>query len=738
MNKYRLNLHFPLIGSVLAMFIITIFSFMYFQETAIHGNKKNIVDKFFNNLELESEYDTKVFSNFIDMVGSDSSIIKSFESKNKKELFDLTKPLFDKLNKDIDLTHFYFILNDGTVFLRVHNFNKDGDTIKRATFLDAQKTNSLSSGLEFGLMKSYTLRAVKPWIVDGKKIGYIEFGKDIGKTIESLSKLLDTQIFIAVKKEIFTDAPKEVKNRLSDKISTKNDYIKYNTTIIPKEINDIVNGKLNNTDINLGDGTYFVSLAPMKDISKKKLGSFIFLSNVSSEHSLMYSSIKILTLFLTALTLILLTIGFGLIKRREDTISTLTEQLDKKNRKLQKLFDIQKNIIIISDGKKTLLVNEATLNFFAVESIEEFRKISEDISGRFIASNGYFSLEKVPNNKNWITTIEPLSGDARIITMKDADGASHTFNISISQFEEEQYLISFTDISATMVEKINLSKKIEKDELTDAFNRKFFNKNIASIIKSLDSHTYLGVAMIDIDFFKKVNDTHGHNAGDIVLQQFSQYIKSSIRLDDFLIRWGGEEFIILIKTKSKEALLRAAEHIRQKIEKSKFDIVGNITCSIGITIYIPGEDIIRTIERADIAMYKSKESGRNMVSQLENSDTNELEVPTNEECLRAVLDENAIIVNFESNLLDNHRYLPEEVIGKNWFDIFIDTSDTKETMNYFKEILSAKDGKIDKHTNDIILKDKTHMLLDFENTVFTKEAKRFVLFVAKEHSETYL
>ncbi len=734
MNKYRLNLHIPLIASVLVMFVITVFSFLYFQESAIHGNKKNIANKFFNELERESKHDANVFSNFIDTVGLDNAVIKSFELKDKKELFDLTKPLFDKLNRDIDLTHFYFILNDGRVFLRVHNYSIDGDVLKRTTFLDAQQTNSLSSGLEFGLMKNYTLRVVKPWIVNGKKIGYIEFGKEIDKTIDNLSKLLDTQIYIAVKKEMFANTPDAVKNALSSKISTKNNYIEYNTTFIPKEIDNILNGKLNNTDINLGDKTYFVSLAPMTDISKKKLGTFIFLSDVSSEHSIMYSSIKTLTLFLTVLTLILLTIGFALIKERESAISTLTEMLDKKNRKLQKLFDVQKNITVMSDSKNTLLVNRAALSFFNVGSIDEFIKHSEDIGGRFIASNDYFSLEKVPMNKNWIKAIEPLSGDARVVVMQDAEGVSHTFNISISQFEEEQYLISLTDISTTMVEKINLSKKIEKDELTNTFNRKFFNKNIASIIKSLDSHTHLGVVMIDIDFFKRVNDAHGHNVGDIILKQFSQCIKSSIRLDDFFIRWGGEEFVVLIKTESEKTLLRAAEHIRQKIEKNSFDIVKNITCSIGITLYVPGEDIIETVERADIAMYKSKESGRNMVSQLEKSDVNKFEPPVNEKYLRAVLDENATIVSFESNLLHNHGYPLEEVVGKNWFDMFVDASDMKETMDYFREIISAKDGKIYRRTNDIILKDKTHMLLDFENTTFTKDGKKFILFVAKENN----
>jgi len=214
MKKYKLNLYLPLFGAVFVMFIITVVSFIYFQENAIHENKRNVVGKFFNELEIKSQYDTEVFSSLIDMVDVDESIIHSYELRDKKGLYDLIKPLYEKLNRDIDLTHFYFILNDGTVFLRVHNYEKDGDTIKRTTFLKAQKEDALSSGLEFGILRNYTLRVVKPWIVHGKKIGYIELGKEINKTMRDLSKLLDTHIYIAVKKDIYAHVIKSVKERL--------------------------------------------------------------------------------------------------------------------------------------------------------------------------------------------------------------------------------------------------------------------------------------------------------------------------------------------------------------------------------------------------------------------------------------------------------------------------------------------------------------------------------------------
>lgn len=178
------------------------------------------------------------------------------------------------------------------------------------------------------------------------------------------------------------------------------------------------------------------------------------------------------------------------------------------------------------------------------------------------------------------------------------------------------FTLGYLIVYRFLLQKEKIENELHYDVLTHAYNRKFLNKNIASIIKSLNKELLLGVVMVDIDFFKKVNDTYGHNIGDIVLKQFAAYINSSIRSEDLLIRWGGEEFIILIKTKSNKTLLRTAEHIRQRIEFESFDTVEKLTCSIGITLYIQNEDIETTIQRADKALYLSKENGRNRVTLL--------------------------------------------------------------------------------------------------------------------------
>lgn len=120
--------------------------------------------------------------------------------------------------------------------------------------------------------------------------------------------------------------------------------------------------------------------------------------------------------------------------------------------------------------------------------------------------------------------------------------------------------------------------------------------------------------MFDIDKFKDVNDTYGHNIGDIILKRLVKVVKESIRENDILIRWGGEEFIVILEIESIEKLRQVAEHIRMKVENNNFTEVNQITCSFGITLHKDNETMDQTIERADKALYSAKNSGRNKVS----------------------------------------------------------------------------------------------------------------------------
>ena len=120
--------------------------------------------------------------------------------------------------------------------------------------------------------------------------------------------------------------------------------------------------------------------------------------------------------------------------------------------------------------------------------------------------------------------------------------------------------------------------------------------------------------ILDIDHFKYVNDTYGHMVGDEVLVNLAKLIQSKIRNTDALVRWGGEEFVILCGDTPMQNAQFLAEKLRMAIESAQLIKQQQITCSFGIAEMIAGEDPKRLFERADKALYASKENGRNRVT----------------------------------------------------------------------------------------------------------------------------
>jgi polar amino acid transport system substrate-binding protein len=166
-----------------------------------------------------------------------------------------------------------------------------------------------------------------------------------------------------------------------------------------------------------------------------------------------------------------------------------------------------------------------------------------------------------------------------------------------------------------------LMKKSEKlellsitDQLTGLFNRRHINNTLATEIERIDRYNRpLSIIILDIDHFKKVNDTYGHQIGDTVLCRFAETISENIRKSDIAGRWGGEEFLIICPENDLEGVSIMAEHLRKVIEKTDFPVKWKQTASFGVACYQPPETKDSFINRADRALYMAKENGRNRV-----------------------------------------------------------------------------------------------------------------------------
>jgi len=155
-----------------------------------------------------------------------------------------------------------------------------------------------------------------------------------------------------------------------------------------------------------------------------------------------------------------------------------------------------------------------------------------------------------------------------------------------------------------------LAKKANTDPLTGINNRRAADSWMK---EREDSARRCGVIFIDIDHFKRINDSLGHDVGDKVLVEVAQLMKDNIRNDDFIARWGGEEFVVLLSSVSVEETSGIAEKLRRNIEKLSKPELPSITASFGVSHAPRGEDLSEAIKRADVGLYRAKNRGRNRV-----------------------------------------------------------------------------------------------------------------------------
>lgn len=163
----------------------------------------------------------------------------------------------------------------------------------------------------------------------------------------------------------------------------------------------------------------------------------------------------------------------------------------------------------------------------------------------------------------------------------------------------------------------NIQSLATLDSLTGLPNRRAFDLLAAQAIQEAAREPMPLVALlIDLDHFKVLNDTHGHLAGDEVLRQFARILESCLRQTDIICRWGGEEFIVLLKNTEGDAALAVAEKVRQRTEQLAFsyaDTVLKVTISIGLSARQSDDTLHTLIARTDHALYRAKQNGRNRV-----------------------------------------------------------------------------------------------------------------------------
>lgn len=279
------------------------------------------------------------------------------------------------------------------------------------------------------------------------------------------------------------------------------------------------------------------------------------------------------------------------------------------------LFSLQEGIITTDAAGKITLLNQAAEELTGWALPHAVGEPFDKIFPLYHAENREKIIGPVEKVLTTGKVVSPLSGNIMLLR----DGSERYINGSISPAVDNSgaiigAVINFHDITVFWQKQQKDAYLLQHDALTGAFSRQFAQQKFTEEMARSDRYGQaLSMLMLDVDYFKKINDTWGHPVGDAVLKQTVAIIKKSIRQTDTLIRMGGEEFVILMPQTNLQAALITAEKIRQLIEKTPYPPAGQVTASFGVAERLPRESFDHWYKRVDSALYLAKTDGRNRV-----------------------------------------------------------------------------------------------------------------------------
>ncbi|WP_419773674.1 GGDEF domain-containing protein [Halarcobacter sp.] len=271
--------------------------------------------------------------------------------------------------------------------------------------------------------------------------------------------------------------------------------------------------------------------------------------------------------------------------------------------------------MIVTSNDKLQSANNAFLEFFNIQSVEEFNKIHDCIAKLFVPNNGFFILSDAIGDECWTDYLFHHSEVVRIVSIMDLNNQMIDFELTIKKIESEsEYIIVFNDITQFIARKNEYKYFAYHDHLTKIYNRQRFDELFLKEVENKRRYEdHLSILLLDIDHFKKVNDTYGHYIGDLTLIALTKLISKDLRINDIFARWGGEEFIILLPRTDIDAAYTKAQEIRTMVESHVNKELPSITVSIGVTEMNNSDTTKTCLQRVDKALYLSKEKRNDVV-----------------------------------------------------------------------------------------------------------------------------
>lgn len=565
--------------------------------------KRNLLFDYISRIEM-----------LVSSITKNELTLKYITSKDSGDKNNLSKLLFALSHSNKDIMQLRYIDASGNEQIRIDRFKQTQELLlvsedelqnksERYYFKEtAQLTpnqfwhSNIDLNMEHGKIEKpikATFRVATKLVIDGEFCGIIIANIMFENTIKTLANSAYFNVYLADKDgEIIyhPDNSKSWSKYLGNKDNLHN--------IFPHDVSNIITHEKFNTT---GLSSYFIG-----DLFRNSENLKIIFTPKSDTLIKMRSK-NIQTVFLIALTVLLVSIPLSWL------ISIIPSRLQSKLSRAY--FKIKKNTNIIDEH--------------VILSKTDKDGVIIDVSTCFTRITGYTAAEVIGKEHNilrhpdttddmckniWDTILKGKTwkGD---IKNRDKSGKDFWLHQIITvDFDNNGDIDGFTLIAQDITDKKNIERMSVTDSLTGLYNRHKLEDALSSNKARFDRYNIdFSVIIFDVDLFKIVNDTHGHQVGDSVLVELANIFKENARGNDYVSRWGGEEFLIIAEGINLDAAFLFADKLRDIIEHHTFAVIGNITISCGVAQYLKGETTSDLVSRADIALYEAKKQGRNRV-----------------------------------------------------------------------------------------------------------------------------
>ncbi|TLU88382.1 MAG: response regulator [Chlorobium sp.] len=331
----------PTLVTLIALIFVLFSSLLWWQqqkqlEETVRDAEDQISDAYKRSIDVSKDE----LAVAIETLSRDSLLIKALREKDRERLYSLTADLYKKFEHDYGINHFYFVDPARVCLLRVHKPDKRGDRIDRVTMLEAEKTGSITNGMELGQLGTYTQRVVFPVVDHGKRIGYIELGRDIENILKGLHLDSGSGVAIFIKKKYLQQNQWEEGMKLFHRDARweafATDVMVYSTFgIFPREFSPALSSDTVSRDVDVKweDRPWHAASKPLVDASGRVVGTMIFLQDISSFRNAVTRFISVagisiivaVSLFLGFLVVVLSRTDRS-IRRRENDLILSREQ----------------------------------------------------------------------------------------------------------------------------------------------------------------------------------------------------------------------------------------------------------------------------------------------------------------------------------------------------------------------------------------------------------------------------